>query len=133
MADGENDRRLTAAPATRWLIVVFLAVIATCLMIEVGRGAATAETQASSGRRGGIFAVAGQVSREAYGLFLVDTTNNTMCVYRYLTGNRKLQLVAARNFSYDLQLDDYNTTLSPREVKQLVAQQKRITEAKPAK
>jgi hypothetical protein len=111
--------------------VVVLTVIATCLVIELGSGRDAAYAQVSQGSSGRVVAVSGQLTRDVYGMFLIDAKNNTMAVYRYLPGNNKLQLVAARNFTYDLQLDDYNTLVSPREVKKIVDQQKRLTDVDP--
>jgi len=116
--------------AAKWLIVVLLAVIATCLLFEVGFAASAARGQtgqatgAGSGK--GTFAVAGQVTPETYGLYLVDPANGTICVYQYLPGTRRLRLMAARTYIFDLQLDQYNTEPPPREIKKLVAQHKRL-------
>lgn len=123
-----------SASAAKWLIVVLLAVIATCLMIEVGWTTSAARAQvAGAGGAPTVFAVAGKVTPETYGLYLVDLKYNTICVYQYLPASRRLRLMAARTFVFDRQLEDYNTELSPREVKKLVEQQRslRATKDKP--
>ena len=126
----ESPARRTS-PA-QWLIVVLLAVIATCLLIEVGFSTSRAYAQVGSGVKGNIFAVAGQLSRETYGVFLVDAENGTICIYEWVPdkiAGRKLRLMAARNFSFDMQLDDYNTEPLPREIRILVEQHPRLNDA----
>ena len=67
-------------------------------------------------------------------MFLIDPKTRTMCVYRYLANTNKLQLLAARNVSYDLQLDDYNNAAkTPREIREVVEKQKRIDDVNPPK
>lgn len=122
-------------PAARWLVVIFLAVIATCLLVELGFTSSAARgqiaggvQQSAAGRDGGkrLFAVAGQVTKDTYGLYLVDLENDTICMYQYLPGTRRLRLMAARTFIYDCQLDEYNTEPLPREIKSLVEQHRRL-------
>ena len=117
--------------AGKWLIVILLSVIATCLLIEVGSstlGAQGAQAGAGSGAKGGLFAVAGQITRETYGMYLVDAEKGTICVYQYVPTTRKLHLRAARNITFDLLLDAYNTELPPQEIKKLVEQHRRLKE-----
>lgn len=124
--------------AGKWVIVVLLSVIATCLLIEVGASTLDARTAqagaqagAGGGAKAGLFAVAGQITRDTYGMYLVDAERGTICVYQYVPTTRKLYLRAARNITFDLLLDAYNTELPPQEVKKLVEQHKRLKE-KPA-
>ncbi|MGB2821442.1 MAG: hypothetical protein WBF17_10700 [Phycisphaerae bacterium] len=114
------------AGAAKWLIVVLLSVIATCLLIELGSGVSDARAEVSSGQAGDVVVVAGKVTADSYGLYLVDLRNGTISVYQYLASIRKLRLMAARNFTFDVQLDDYNTEPSPRDIQKLVQQHKRL-------
>lgn len=110
----------------RWSVLCVLLAIGLMLLVELG-GEVMAQTTASSGRGGNgeVFVVAGQVTQGTYGLFLVDTKNETVCVYQYLPQTRKLKLMAARTYRFDTKLDDYNSDgPSPAEVKKLVSQQK---------
>ncbi len=68
---------------------------------------------------GSIMAVAGQVTKDTYGLFLIDLENRRMSVYQWLPDSRTLQLMACRNYTFDLKLDDYNTKPSPREMRDI--------------
>lgn len=110
----------------RWSVLCVLLVLCLMLLVELG-GEVMAQTTAGSGRGGNgeVFVVAGQVTNGTYGLFLVDTKNETICVYQYLPQTRKLKLMAARTYRFDTKLDDYNSDgPSPEEVKKLVSQQK---------
>ena len=114
----------------KWLIVILLATIAGCLLVEIGAAVSTASAQVQAGRApasGDIFAVAGQVTSDSYGIYLIDANNATIAVYQWLPNVRKLRLMAARNVKFDLQLDEYNSDEpSPREIKQLVEQHDRL-------
>lgn len=75
---------------------------------------------------GNVVAVPGQITRDSYGLFLIDPGKGTICVYQYQAATRKLQLLASRTYRFDVQLDDWNTLPPPREIQDLVQQQKRL-------
>jgi len=130
MADiGASRHGKLRASAAGWVIAACLAVIAACLLVEVGAGISQARPSApaaSSGGNDSTFAVAGQITSGSYGVYLVDTKNRTICVYQWLSNVRKLRLMASRNYTYDMQLDEYNTTPSPREIKALAEQSKRL-------
>jgi hypothetical protein len=74
----------------------------------------------------GLLAVPAQITRDTYGLFLVDPRQRTICVYAYQAGTRKLQLLASRTYRFDVQLDDWNSSPPPREIQDLVGQQRRL-------
>jgi hypothetical protein len=117
--------------AGKWVIVILLSVIATCLLIEVGASsldARGAQAGVDGGAKAGLFAVAGQITRDTYGMYLVDAERGTICVYQYVPTTRKLHLRAARNITFDLLLDAYNTELPPQEIKKLVEQHRRLKE-----
>jgi len=120
----------SAIAAAKWLTVVLLTVVATCLVLELGYGISDARAEVSSGAADHVIAVAGKVTAESYGLYLVDLKNGTISVYQYLSSKRKLRLMAVRNFTFDVRLDDYNTEPSPRDIQKLVQQHKRLGETK---
>lgn len=111
--------------SARWLVAVFLAMVAGGLLVELGRatwaiGQAVDEPD-KAGR--GMLVVPSQISRDGYGVYLIDVNKGKMCVYQYQPTSGKLHLMASRDITYDLGLGDYNTLPSPREVKDLVEQQ----------
>jgi hypothetical protein len=122
-----NPTRPTAS-AARWITVALLAVIAGCLLVQLGAGTAPAAAQISSGGKSNVFAVAGQITSDSYGLYLVDVEAQRVSVYQYLPNIRRLQLRAVRNYSFDLRLDEYNTEPLPREIKKLVEQHQPLGE-----
>lgn len=120
-------RSLRPVSPARWLVVVILAGVAGALLVELGRTAsAIGQGVAEPSREGrGLLVVPGQITRDGYGLYLVDGEKGKMCVYQYQPTNGQLRLLASRNFTYDLSLDEYNTAPPPREIKDLVEQQGR--------
>lgn len=122
MVKGSMPRPGRAGSPAAWVIVGLLGVIAAALLLEVGIGASSVHAQVGAGGKDSVFVVAGQVTPETYGLYLVDTTHQRICVYQWLQGTRKLRLMAVRNYTFDLRLDEYNTEKLPREIKKLVEQ-----------
>jgi hypothetical protein len=115
-----------------WIIALLLASIATALWMHPGEGplpAALAQGQALAGARG-IFAFTGPLSRDQYGLFMLDVDQGTLWCYAFDTSGAtsKLRLVAARTWIYDRYLQDFNCAAPDfRMVQQLVSQQRAQT------
>ena len=118
--------------AVRWITVGLLAVIAACLVAQLPSAFPVAQAQQDTGVSRGhdLMLVAGQLTRDVYGLYLVDPESRSICVYEWMPGNPPvLKLRAGRSFLYDRQLDEYNTSPSPREIKALVDPAKRLGNA----
>jgi len=116
-----------AAGSARWLLVVVLAGVAGALLVELGRtgsaaGQGSGDPFASSG---GLLVVPSALSRESYGVYLVDPQQGRICLYEYQAARRQLRLLAVRNFTYDLRLNEYNTDPSPSEMRELAEQLER--------
>jgi hypothetical protein len=115
-----------------WVIAILLASVATALWVRPGDGplpTALAQGQALAGARG-IFAFTGPLSRDQYGLFMLDVDQGTLWCYAFETagGTSKLRLVAARTWIYDRYLQDFNCAAPDfRMVQQLVSQQRAQT------
>ena len=106
--------------------LVLLAIVAVGLLVTLGLGSASQSVPTTGGDKPSVFVVAGQISRETYGVYLVDYDNSTICVYQYFRKDRKLRLMAARTYAFDVQLDEYNTDPSPRKIKKMVEEHKRL-------
>ncbi len=66
---------------------------------------------------GGLFLMPGQLAPSVWGCYLMDVDRQTLMVYQYEPGEKKLLFRAAREFTNDRRLKDYNTgPLSPIEV-----------------
>ncbi len=126
MAEEILRRQVGRTPPAQWLIAISLSVIAVCLLVEVTASRSQADVETGVGAGGSLFAVAGKVTSGSYGIYLVDAQKGTMCVYEWLPNVRKLRLMAGRNFTFDLRLDEYNTEPLPREIKKLVERSRRL-------
>lgn len=108
-----------------WAATVLLAGGVGILASQLFRDT-PAVAQTGSGGSSGVFVIAGQVTRDTYGLYLVDPQNSTICLYQYLANERRLRLVAARTYLFDRQLDSYNTDPEPAEIEKLVQEARRL-------
>ena len=122
-----TQARVRAAGGTwgRWAIVVGLSMAVGALAMEL-LSAPAAGAAAGAAGGGKVFAIAGQVSADSYGVYLVDLEKGTMCLYEYVARDRRLWLRAARTFQADVQLDSYNTMPLPKEVSKMVAEARRL-------
>ena len=73
---------------------------------------------------GGLYLMPGQLAANKWGLYLMDTDAGTLGVYWWDAGNDQLELKAVRDFTNDRQLRDYNTFPPPREVAEILAQER---------
>ena len=129
MGEAAAQPRQRVRRASRWLIATLLAVTAACLVVEAVSTGSAVPAGVGFGGQKGVFVVAGQIVPGMYGLYLVDLDHGTICVYQYNPSTRRLGLVAARSYVYDVQLEDYNSEKpSPREVKELTDRQRRLDE-----
>ena len=82
-----------------------------------------------------VIAVPLQISRESYGLAMVDTKNKTLWIYEIATrkpGFNQLRLMAARSWQYDSQLKEFNSgEPSPEYIKKFLESAKMPQKAKP--
>lgn len=123
----ENPATIVVRPYPKgplWLIGVSLAVIAVCLVLRVGDSArpAFAQSVRQAGARG-IFAFTGQLTKNSYGLFMVDV--DAMTVWCYEWDGNDLQLVAGRSWTYDRYLEQLNAgRFLPDDVRVLVEQER---------
>lgn len=108
---GNENPHTTAASAPQWFVLGLLAAATAAALVGLGRASAPAaaqNTQTGASASGEIVAVAGQLSRNSYGLFLIDTRRGGMVVYEY--DGEQLHLRAARTYIFDTQLESLNTS-----------------------
>lgn len=67
----------------------------------------------------GLFLMPGQLSTNTWGCYVMDVDRQTLMVYTYQPGERWLKLAAARDFTYDRRLRNYNTDPQPGEIRKL--------------
>ena len=113
------------------VLLTGLAVVAAALIVPLWTSGPVRAQDAGGLATGRYLAVAGRVTGESYGIYLIDTHSGSMAVYQYLASRKTLRLLAARNVNYDLQLDALNTEPAPREIQELVQQHRRLGETPP--
>ena len=110
-----------------WVIAVALAAIALNLWTRSGESlpsAAFAQPVMSGGARG-VFAFSGQLTKNTYGIYMVDVDAMTIWAYEYLSQKGCLRLAAARTWRYDRYLENHNVCdLPPDVVEQMVNDQR---------
>jgi hypothetical protein len=111
-----------------WVIAVSLAVIAVSMVLRVDgvdggvSRPAFAQSTVSAGAHG-VFAFSGQVSKNAYGVFMVDVDAGTIWCYRFDQGGDKLKLVAGRDWRFDRKLENWGTEPPTTVIQQILNEQ----------
>lgn len=123
-----------AMPSVRlavWLMAGAMMVIAACQVLKLdsaGPAVAFGQPVSQSGARG-VFAFTGQLSKNTYGVFMVDMDTSVIWCYEVdpAKSNRAMRLVATRNWQYDRYLRDMNNDpdTAPDVIEQLVEQQRK--------
>ena len=113
-----------------WALWVNAGLLAVILIVLLGRTgapsilpAAFAQNQPPIAGGAGVFVMPAQMQQNVWGCYLLDVDNKTLCAYQFYPGEKKLRLTAARSYRYDTKLENYNTEMSPREVKALLDKQ----------
>ncbi len=120
-------------PAQWWIVALLAAIVLLVGTATFFPPAASAQSESTGTTQssGGMLAVAGQITRDSYGLYLVDLRNDTICVYEYVGGRPgSLHLRAARTFAYDCRLDSYNTEPPPEKIAEMVSKASRLKDVK---
>ena len=131
---GPEEEGRTASSRSRHPALWFIAGALSVIMLHAvmrgdGSGLSlegTALGQAiSSGGSRGVFAFSGQLTKNSYGIYMVDVDAMTIWVYEYLSRKGCLRLASARTWRYDRYLEDYNhCDLPPDAVEQLIEDQR---------
>ncbi|MGQ9650742.1 MAG: hypothetical protein ACUVXJ_11585 [Phycisphaerae bacterium] len=120
-----------------WVIAVLLAVIASALVLRLDEGrlvrSAVAQTEGSGGGlvgARGIYAFSGQLTSRTFGVFMLDVDTGTIWCYeldRASNDELLLRLVAARTWTSDRYLEEFNVADPvPGAVRMMVQQQRAI-------
>jgi hypothetical protein len=137
--DGRQAPTIIVSPGGRhtvlWLIAVLLAVIATVLVLRLDDArlmhSAMAQTETPGGAMvgaRGIYAFSGQMTAKSFGLFMLDVDTGTVWCYelsRAANDELLLRLVAARSWTSDRYLEEFNVADPvPAAVRMMVQQQR---------
>ena len=116
----DSGRRISGLTLAATATVFIAGLIAGGLVQLEGPHRNEAIAQPMRGGAGGVMAFTGQIGRDTHGIIMVDVDLGTLWVYQ-IKGN-KLALVAARNWAYDRQLQEFNCEApSPNDVAQLIS------------
>jgi hypothetical protein len=99
------------APGSKLLLAVLGVLVLAGAALLTSRSA-TAQAGGGGDANRDLIAVTGTYGSSASVLYLIDTRTRHMAVYKTENG-RKLELVAARNVTYDLKLETYNDQSEP--------------------
>ncbi|HPD29032.1 MAG TPA: hypothetical protein PLL20_03490 [Phycisphaerae bacterium] len=120
-----------------WVIAVLLAIIASALVLRLDEGRFMRSAVAQTGGAGGglvgargIYAFSGQLTPRTYGVFMLDVDTGTIWCYeldRASNDELLLRLVAARTWTSDRYLEEFNVADPvPGAVRMMVQQQRAI-------
>ena len=138
MSDSTRQNRITAA---LWTNALFLGAILLTLVLRHPSPGFLPMALGDDGRStnlypppiaggGGVFLMPAQFSDHVWGCYLMDIDKQTLVAYSCSGSPPQLRLTAARNFSYDLRLKNYNTEKPwPDEVKKLWQKQQEMERA----
>ncbi|MBI5724039.1 MAG: hypothetical protein HZA50_08785 [Planctomycetes bacterium] len=112
----------------RWSAVAGLVFLAGMLTMQMWSSADARGQVATAAGGAKVLAIAGQITQNTYGLYLVDQENCTITAYQFVPG-AGLKLLAARTYMFDMKLEDYNTEPSPYNIKERVEKAVRIKDA----
>ena len=114
-----------------WVIAVALVALAVGQFIRPGAGGVPWPVEqafgqpVSSGGARGVFAFTGQLSKNTFGVYVVDVDAMTLWAYEYLPQKSCLRLAAARTWRYDRYLENYNICdLPPDAVEKMIEDQR---------
>lgn len=88
-------------------------------MLPTASGAVAPQLIAGNGT---LYLMPGQLLSNVWGCYVLDTENQTLCAYAY--SGSLLQLKCSRSIRHDHELEDYNTSPPPAEIRKLVEIQK---------
>lgn len=110
----------------KWLLPAVIAGAVLCLIFMAGRFGppANAHAQLQTGTDSGISVIPVQLTRDSYGLAMVDMAGQTLWLYEIdnrSPAHNRLRLLAARSWKYDRMLENYNTAdPKPEQVKRML-------------
>jgi len=114
---------MKAETKKQWLLPAFVVAVILCLFFAGSRSnlPANAQIQSQTATENAVMVVPIQLERDRYGLAMVDTVGQTLWIYELSSRGpayNRLKLLAARNWQYDRQLQQYNTARpKPEEVR----------------
>ncbi len=109
-------------------VLALLIAIVLLACVEIPTQYACADEQSVASKNLTVIPI--QIGRDNYGIVMVDSVSEHMWVYEISKSgsNRRLRLIAARDWEFDKQLSQYNTSEpTPEQVKVLLEKANNIT------
>jgi hypothetical protein len=72
---------------------------------------------------GTLYLMPAQFSPQTYGAYVMDIDKQTLVAYQFYPGEKQLRFVAARKFSHDLRMTEFNTIPPVEDVKKMIEAQ----------
>lgn len=126
----EPRGRWRNAHPVHWLIALCLVFLSVRELTRTGNAplvdVAFGQPITSGGARN-VFAFSGQLTKNTFGVYVVDVDAMTIWTYEYLGQRNCLRLAAARSWRYDRYLENHNVCdLPPDAVEQLIEEQRQL-------
>lgn len=119
-----------------WANAALLFAILVVLVMRGGDSSlmpmALAQRQAPIAGGAGTFIMPAQLSSSTWGCYMLDVDAQTLSVYYYHPSDRTLRFIAARNYTWDRRVKNYNTSPDPREIEDMVERASRELRGVPA-
>src|SRR3954471_18753468 len=122
-SSGSNKSLVMALWANAGLLAVIVVVLLNRGDAPSFLSAAYAQNQPPIAGGAGVFIMPAQMQDRVWGCYLLDVDSKTICAYQFYPGEKKLRLTAARSYKWDTRLENFNTDISPKEVKALIDRQ----------
>jgi len=125
MASSRRNKSLVVA------LYVNAALLFAILAVMLARPGSPALTQAAFGAPlgqpiaggGTLYLMPAQFSPQTYGAYVMDIDKQTLVAYQFYPGEKQLRFVAARKFSHDLRMTEFNTIPPVEDVKKMIEAQ----------
>ena len=68
---------------------------------------------------GTVYLMPAQFSANTFGAYVMDIDKQTLCAYQFYPGEKQLRFIAARQFTHDLRMKNFNTLPDPQEIRKM--------------
>lgn len=102
------------------ILAVLLARPGTPSLTPAAFGAPLGQPIAGGGT---LYLMPAQFSPQTYGAYVMDIDKQTLVAYQFYPGEKQLRFVAARRFSHDLRMTEFNTIPPVEDVKKMIEAQ----------
>jgi hypothetical protein len=123
-----------SVPGALWANAMVLGLLAGAVLLRGSEAnphavpgllpTAWASTQQPIAGGGGLYLMPAQLSSNVWGVYVMDVDRQSLMVYHFDPGAKRLNFIAARELVHDRQLGNYNTFPDPAEIKSIAEKEK---------